>query len=167
LGHYNCPILGKAKRQCLQNYITKSLMTSKSNPRSSKISPYLVTTYFFHFTQPTSPSRKKAIYYHKALPHSTSKSKILQLLILAFLLFVADACHNKECPFLHIEREKEIRDCPWFERGFCREGALCRNSHVRRALCKNHMLGCCLAGKGTITIKIISSCKKIAPLKWP
>ena len=28
-----------------------------------------------------------------------------------------DACHNKECPFLHIDPEAKVRDCPWYDRG--------------------------------------------------
>lgn len=24
-----------------------------------------------------------------------------------------NACHNKECPFLHIDPESKIKDCPW------------------------------------------------------
>ena len=31
-------------------------------------------------------------------------------------------CSNKECPFLHIDPEKKMRDCPWYDRGFCRHG---------------------------------------------
>ncbi|XP_014674230.1 PREDICTED: cleavage and polyadenylation specificity factor subunit 4-like [Priapulus caudatus] len=32
------------------------------------------------------------------------------------------ACSNKECPFLHIDPESKIKDCPWYDRGFCRHG---------------------------------------------
>lgn len=28
-----------------------------------------------------------------------------------------NACHNKECPFLHIDPESKIKDCPWYDRG--------------------------------------------------
>ena len=31
-------------------------------------------------------------------------------------------CSNKECPFLHIDPEKKMKDCPWYDRGFCRHG---------------------------------------------
>lgn len=45
---------------------------------------------------------------------------------------VSGACHNKECPFLHIDPETKIKDCPWYDRGFCRHGPTCRHRHVRR-----------------------------------
>jgi cleavage and polyadenylation specificity factor subunit 4 len=57
-----------------------------------------------------------------------------------------DACHNKECPFLHIDPETKIRDCPWYDRGFCRHGPSCRHRHVRRVLCLNYLSGFCPAG---------------------
>ena len=44
------------------------------------------------------------------------------------------ACHNKECPFLHIDPETKIKDCPWYDRGFCRHGPTCRHRHVRRMI---------------------------------
>jgi cleavage and polyadenylation specificity factor subunit 4 len=59
---------------------------------------------------------------------------------------VTDACHNKECPFLHIDPESKIKDCPWYDRGFCRHGPNCRHRHVRRVLCMNYVAGLCLEG---------------------
>lgn len=32
------------------------------------------------------------------------------------------ACSNRECPFRHIDPESKIKDCPWYDRGFCRHG---------------------------------------------
>ncbi|KAK6168990.1 hypothetical protein SNE40_020127 [Patella caerulea] len=55
-------------------------------------------------------------------------------------------CSNKECPFLHIDPEKKIKDCPWYDRGFCRHGPNCKNRHVRRVLCQNYLNGFCLEG---------------------
>lgn len=57
-----------------------------------------------------------------------------------------DACHNKECPFLHIDPETKVRDCPWYDRGFCRHGPLCRHRHVRRVLCMAYLAGFCPDG---------------------
>ena len=34
----------------------------------------------------------------------------------------AGECGNKECPFLHIDPEKKIKVCQWYDRGFCRHG---------------------------------------------
>ena len=59
---------------------------------------------------------------------------------------ISDACHNKECPFLHIDPESKIRDCPWYDRGFCRHGPSCRHRHVRRELCMNYLAGLCPTG---------------------
>ncbi len=61
-------------------------------------------------------------------------------------LTIPDACHNKECPFLHIDPESKIKDCPWYDRGFCRHGPSCRHRHVRRVLCLNYLSGFCPAG---------------------
>lgn len=57
-----------------------------------------------------------------------------------------NACHNKECPFLHIDPESKIKDCPWYDRGFCRHGPNCRHRHVRRVLCNNYSAGFCPDG---------------------
>lgn len=37
-------------------------------------------------------------------------------------VYVAGECSNKECPFLHIDPESKIKDCPWYDRGFCKHG---------------------------------------------
>jgi cleavage and polyadenylation specificity factor subunit 4 len=88
---------------------------------------------------------------------------------LLILFLISDACHNKECPFLHIDPESKMRDCPWYDRGFCRHGPSCRHRyvsikllphallqttnislpfrHVRRVLCINYLAGFCPEGK--------------------
>lgn len=63
-----------------------------------------------------------------------------------FIFALSDACHNKECPFLHIDPESKIKDCPWYDRGFCRHGPHCRHRHVRRVLCMNYLAGFCPEG---------------------
>lgn len=65
-----------------------------------------------------------------------------------------NTCHKKECTFLHIDPESKIKDCPWYDRGFCRHGPNCRHRHVRRVLCKNYLAGFCPDGK---------SCKHMHP----
>lgn len=55
-------------------------------------------------------------------------------------------CNNKECPFLHIDPEQKIKDCAWYDRGFCRHGPHCKNRHVRRLICQNYLCGFCLDG---------------------
>lgn len=56
------------------------------------------------------------------------------------------ACSNKECPFLHIDPDSRIKDCPWYDRGFCRHGPNCRYRHTRRLLCINYLCGFCPDG---------------------
>uniref|UniRef100_A0A0L8HYH6 Cleavage and polyadenylation specificity factor subunit 4 n=1 Tax=Octopus bimaculoides TaxID=37653 RepID=A0A0L8HYH6_OCTBM len=65
-------------------------------------------------------------------------------------------CSNKECPFLHIDPEKKIRDCPWYDRGFCRHGPNCKNRHVRRVICQSYLNGFCCDGP---------NCKYIAQIQ--
>jgi len=55
-------------------------------------------------------------------------------------------CSNKECPFLHLNAADRIKDCPWYDRGFCKHGPHCKNRHVRRVMCINYMCGFCPEG---------------------
>ena len=73
---------------------------------------------------------------------------ILKVLLIKklVLFFLTDACHNKECPFLHISPDSKMKDCPWYDRGFCRNGPMCRNRHVRRVICMNYFAGFCPNG---------------------
>uniref|UniRef100_A0A5S6Q3E8 Cleavage and polyadenylation specificity factor subunit 4 n=2 Tax=Trichuris muris TaxID=70415 RepID=A0A5S6Q3E8_TRIMR len=57
-----------------------------------------------------------------------------------------NACSNKECPFRHIDPESKIKDCPWYDRGFCRHGPMCKNRHRRRVMCIAYMNGFCMEG---------------------
>lgn len=56
------------------------------------------------------------------------------------------ACSNRECPFRHIDPESKIKDCPWYDRGFCRHGPYCKNRHRRRVICPFYLLGFCPEG---------------------
>ncbi|XP_065846613.1 cleavage and polyadenylation specificity factor subunit 4-like isoform X2 [Oscarella lobularis] len=55
-------------------------------------------------------------------------------------------CNNKDCPYQHIDPKSKIKDCPWYDRGFCKHGQSCRNRHVRRVLCVNYLCGFCKDG---------------------
>uniref|UniRef100_A0AC35UI80 Cleavage and polyadenylation specificity factor subunit 4 n=1 Tax=Rhabditophanes sp. KR3021 TaxID=114890 RepID=A0AC35UI80_9BILA len=57
------------------------------------------------------------------------------------------ACSNKECSFRHIDPESKIKDCPWYDRGFCRHGPYCKHRHRRRVFCPNYLIGFCPNGK--------------------
>jgi len=56
-------------------------------------------------------------------------------------------CNNTECPFRHTDPESKIRDCPWYDRGFCRHGPNCKQRHIRRTICPNYLCGLCLDGE--------------------
>lgn len=43
---------------------------------------------------------------------------------LMWRLLYTGECSNKECPFLHIDPESKIKDCPWYDRGFCKHGKI-------------------------------------------
>ncbi|XP_065320232.1 cleavage and polyadenylation specificity factor subunit 4-like isoform X2 [Gordionus sp. m RMFG-2023] len=58
-----------------------------------------------------------------------------------------NACNNKECPFLHIDPESKIKDCQWYDRGFCRHGPNCKNRHIRKVMCQSYLNGFCPEGR--------------------
>ncbi|XP_010209387.1 PREDICTED: putative cleavage and polyadenylation specificity factor subunit 4-like protein [Tinamus guttatus] len=55
-------------------------------------------------------------------------------------------CSNKDCPFLHIDATTHDTGCPWYDRGFCKHGPLCKYKHTRRVLCTNYLVGFCPEG---------------------
>ncbi|NXQ52053.1 CPSF4 factor, partial [Anthoscopus minutus] len=55
-------------------------------------------------------------------------------------------CSNKDCPFLHVEATASTLGCPWYDRGFCRHGPLCKYKHTRRVMCANYLVGFCPEG---------------------
>ncbi|EOB14422.1 Cleavage and polyadenylation specificity factor subunit 4 [Nosema bombycis CQ1] len=55
-------------------------------------------------------------------------------------------CTNPECIYLHVNPDKKTKECLWYNRGFCKHGANCKNKHVRRKMCYNYYLGFCLKG---------------------
>ncbi|XP_014812065.1 PREDICTED: putative cleavage and polyadenylation specificity factor subunit 4-like protein [Calidris pugnax] len=55
-------------------------------------------------------------------------------------------CGNKDCPFLHIDGTTSATGCPWYDRGFCRHGPLCKYRHTRRVMCSNYLVGFCPEG---------------------
>ncbi|NXT31825.1 CPSF4 factor, partial [Pelecanoides urinatrix] len=55
-------------------------------------------------------------------------------------------CSNKDCPFLHIDATASTVGCPWYDRGFCRHGPLCKYKHTRRVMCANYLVGFCPEG---------------------
>ncbi|XP_032899865.1 cleavage and polyadenylation specificity factor subunit 4-like [Amblyraja radiata] len=57
-------------------------------------------------------------------------------------------CSKRECPFLHIDSEVKIHDCPWYGQGFCKNGPLCKNKHTKKVMCVNYLVGFCSEGTG-------------------
>ncbi|XP_047920433.2 putative cleavage and polyadenylation specificity factor subunit 4-like protein isoform X1 [Anser cygnoides] len=55
-------------------------------------------------------------------------------------------CSNKDCPFLHVDAAADNGACPWYDRGFCRHGPLCKYKHRRRVMCANYLVGFCPEG---------------------
>lgn len=55
-------------------------------------------------------------------------------------------CGNPECFFLHIDPNAQCKECPWYKRGFCRNGPMCRNRHVKKKLCADYYAGFCING---------------------
>nr|XP_055168409.1 putative cleavage and polyadenylation specificity factor subunit 4-like protein [Nyctereutes procyonoides] len=55
-------------------------------------------------------------------------------------------CNSKECPFLHVTPAFKTRDCPWYDQGFCKDGSLCKQRHVRKIMCVNYLVGFCPKG---------------------
>lgn len=78
-------------------------------------------------------------------------------------------CSNPECMYLHIDPNSKVKECAWYNRGFCKHGKLlnagcasdriarsltfvifsgakCRGKHVKRAVCQNYLIGFCPKG---------------------
>eukprot|EP00762_Andalucia_godoyi_P001746 ANDGO_07041.mRNA.1 Cleavage and polyadenylation specificity factor subunit 4 len=56
-------------------------------------------------------------------------------------------CLRPDCEFLHIRKGTEIKECPWYNRGFCKHGSRCRHKHERREACPNYFAGFCAKGR--------------------
>ncbi|KAF0990389.1 hypothetical protein HZS_795, partial [Henneguya salminicola] len=52
-------------------------------------------------------------------------------------------CSNKDCPFLHGDVDSKFKNCPWYDRGFCKS---CKFKHVFRIVCMNYICGLCVEG---------------------
>ncbi|NWU67561.1 CPSF4 factor, partial [Pterocles burchelli] len=55
-------------------------------------------------------------------------------------------CSREDCPFPHTDATAGTAGCPWYDRGFCRHGPLCRYKHTRRVMCANYLVGFCPEG---------------------
>jgi len=57
-------------------------------------------------------------------------------------------CDNKDCQYQHIDPADKVKDCPWYDKGFCKHGPLCKYRHRRRIMCPNYLVGFCPEGPG-------------------
>lgn len=55
-------------------------------------------------------------------------------------------CANPECLFIHVTPDTVRQECPWYARGFCKNGPTCRNKHTKKVACDNYLLGLCPDG---------------------
>lgn len=63
-----------------------------------------------------------------------------------FFFNVYGVCNNSDCLFLHVKPESVARECVWYKRGFCKNGAGCKNKHIRANLCWDYFSGFCKYG---------------------
>lgn len=57
-----------------------------------------------------------------------------------------ECAKGDDCPFLHLDVGNKVTICPWYKRGFCRNGADCKNTHKREELCPRYLTGFCFEG---------------------
>lgn len=55
-------------------------------------------------------------------------------------------CSNAECLYLHVDPSAKIKECAWYNRGFCKHGPNCRSRHVRNTICQRYVSGFCPFG---------------------
>lgn len=55
-------------------------------------------------------------------------------------------CSNPECQYLHIDPKTKGKECPAYSKGFCKNGPLCRNRHIRKTFCRLYLTGFCPFG---------------------
>ena len=48
----------------------------------------------------------------------------ISFFVLTKLFGHVGVCNNKDCPYQHIDPKSKIKDCPWYDRGFCKHGML-------------------------------------------
>lgn len=63
-----------------------------------------------------------------------------------FFFNVYGVCNNSDCLFMHVKPESAVRECVWYRRGFCKNGAACKNKHIRQQLCWDYYAGFCRLG---------------------
>ncbi|PVU89508.1 hypothetical protein BB561_005305 [Smittium simulii] len=54
--------------------------------------------------------------------------------------------NSEECVYQHIDPDSRIKSCPWYARGFCKNGPSCKRKHQRKIICKPYLFGFCPNG---------------------
>ncbi|PVU88295.1 hypothetical protein BB559_005632 [Furculomyces boomerangus] len=54
--------------------------------------------------------------------------------------------NSEECVYQHIDPDSRIKICPWYARGFCKNGPHCKRKHQRKIACKPYLFGFCPLG---------------------
>ncbi|OLY79016.1 Cleavage and polyadenylation specificity factor subunit 4 [Smittium mucronatum] len=54
--------------------------------------------------------------------------------------------NSEECVYQHIDPDSRVKECPWYARGFCKNGQHCKRKHARKIMCKNYLFGFCPLG---------------------
>mmetsp|Transcript_7678 Transcript_7678/g.8677 ORF Transcript_7678/g.8677 Transcript_7678/m.8677 type:complete len:125 (+) Transcript_7678:283-657(+) len=55
-------------------------------------------------------------------------------------------CKNENCQYLHEDPRIKRNECPYYERGFCKNGLNCKNAHTEKQLCEDYLYGFCIRG---------------------
>ena len=56
----------------------------------------------------------------------------------------AGFCNKPDCPFKH--NQKPMKECPLYQKGFCKDGKECKFVHTEIKICLNYLLGFCPIG---------------------
>ncbi|NXT28386.1 CPSF4 factor, partial [Syrrhaptes paradoxus] len=75
-------------------------------------------------------------------PHESDAARVPQCCFCSQL----GECSSEDCRSLHADATAGTVGCPWYDRGFCRQGPLCRYKHTRRVMCANYLVGFCPEG---------------------
>ncbi|PVU86433.1 hypothetical protein BB560_006718 [Smittium megazygosporum] len=67
-----------------------------------------------------------------------------------FFVKYGECGNGDECVYQHIDPDSIIKECLWYNRGFCKNGPHCKRKHKRKILCKNFLFGFCPLGSNCI-----------------
>ena len=79
-----------------------------------------------------SPSGLSNNSYHSHYKHLVGHVVYVKILnVIMYSIISTGECNNKDCQFMHVDAETlKVKDCPWYDRGFCKHGQLCNIPHT-------------------------------------